>query len=371
MTILGENPCLKNESLCNKPPSPIEQFGWGFLSKNLTRKLRMQEQKKLRMFDEQVSLKPDNYPWATDYITAMWNSHWTPNSFSFESDLLDMQTKLGSKDKEVIVKALSAIGQVEIAVKKFWQVLGQNLPHPSINDLGIVMANVEVIHNRAYVRLLEKLGMDEIFEDNLKLPVVAGRVNYLRKHSHRYYSDSKKQYIYSIILFTIFVENVSLFSQFLSVCWFAKNRNAIKDVDNQIAYSAKEELTHFLAGTKIINTLREEYPELFDADLEEKIIHESHEAFKAECKIIDWMIGDFNEDGLNQSVVKTYIKNRINDSLKGIGYKAIFDDINKEELAKTEWFDMKVLGNNMKDFFHGHPTEYSKGVQVDGDSLFD
>ena len=106
----------------------------------------------------------------------------------------------------------SAIGQIEVAVKTFWAKLGENLPHPSLADLGYVMANVEVIHNNAYERLLQILGLEEVFEENLKLEWIQGRVNYLRKYTHKFYKNSQKQYLYALILFTLFVENVSLFS---------------------------------------------------------------------------------------------------------------------------------------------------------------
>ena len=73
------------------------------------------------------------------------------------------------------------------------------------------MANTEVIHNNAYERLLDILGLEEVFEENLKLEWIQGRVNYLRKYTHRFYKNSQKQYLYALILFTLFVENVSLF----------------------------------------------------------------------------------------------------------------------------------------------------------------
>jgi ribonucleoside-diphosphate reductase beta chain len=111
---------------------------------------------------------------------------------------------------------LSAIGQIEISVKKFWTKLGDNLPHPAVSDLGITMGNIEVIHNNAYEKLLDVLQLQDIFEENLKLDIIQGRVKYLRKYLDKHYKDSRKQYIYSLILFTLYVENVSLFSQFYS-----------------------------------------------------------------------------------------------------------------------------------------------------------
>ncbi len=132
------------------------------------------------IFEEQISRKPDHYSWTQDFIEAMHNGFWTDKEFSFQSDKQDFIISLSNQEKEIITRALATIGQLEISVKKFWAKIGDNLPHPSINDMGYVMANTEVIHGDAYERLLEVLGIDDAFDNILELDIIKGRVNYLR-----------------------------------------------------------------------------------------------------------------------------------------------------------------------------------------------
>jgi ribonucleoside-diphosphate reductase beta chain len=322
------------------------------------------------IFEEQISRKPNKYPWTEQFIEAMHNGFWTDKEFSFKSDVQQFKVNLTEQEKEILVRTLSAIGQIEVAVKSFWAKLGDNLPHPSLQDLGYVMANTEVIHNNAYERLLNALDIEDIFEENLKLEWIQGRVKYLRKYTHRFYKDSKKQYLYALILFTLFVENVSLFSQFYIINHFARFKNVMKDTDQQVKYTRNEENIHALVGIKIINTIREEYPELFDEDLESRIAHEAEQAFESESKIVDWMINGIEEKSLSAPILKEFIKNRINESLTQIGFKKVFK-IDEDVLSLTTWFDEELLGNNMTDFFHSRPTEYSKKNQSFGeDDLF-
>ena len=322
------------------------------------------------IFEEQLSRKPNHYPWTEEFIEAMHNGFWTDKEFSFTSDVQDFNVSLTENEREMIIRTLSAIGQIEVAVKKFWAKLGDNLPHPSLTDLGYVMANVEVIHNNAYERLLKILGLEEVFEENLKLDFIEGRVNYLRKYTHRFYKDSKKQYVYALILFTLFVENVSLFSQFYIINWFNRYKNVLKDTGQQVKYTRNEENLHALAGIKIINTIREEHPELFDEELEERIIQESQAAFEAESNLVDWMVNGYEEKGLNAPLLKEFIKNRINESLEQIGFREAFP-VDKKLLVDTIWFEEELLGNNATDFFHSRPVEYSKNSQTfDADDLF-
>jgi len=322
------------------------------------------------IFEEQISRKPNLYPWVDSYIESMHNGFWTDKEFSFKSDIQQFKVNLSDQEREIIIRTLSAIGQIEVAVKTFWAKLGENLPHPSLQDLGYVMANVEVIHNNAYERLISVLGLEDIFEENLKLEWIQGRVKYLRKYTHRFYKDSKKQYLYALILFTLFVENVSLFSQFYVINWFARFKNVLKDTDQQVKYTRNEENIHALVGIKLINTIRQEYPELFDDELEEKINKEAVQAFESESKIVDWMVNGIKEEGLNSDILKEFIKNRINESLLQIGFKKAFD-VDMELIKKTKWFEEELLGNNMTDFFHSRPVEYSKKNQsFDEDDLF-
>jgi ribonucleoside-diphosphate reductase beta chain len=314
------------------------------------------------IFDEQISRKPNRYPWTEDFIESMHNGFWTDKEFSFKSDVQQFKVNLTEQEREIIIRTLSAIGQIEVAVKTFWAKLGENLPHPALQDLGYVMANTEVIHNNAYERLLTVLELEDVFEENLKLEWIQGRVKYLKKYTHRYYKDSRKQYLYAIILFTLFVENVSLMSQFYIINWFARNKNVLKDTDQQVKYTRNEENIHALVGMKIINTIREEYPELFDKELEERILSEAIEAYNSEAKIVDWMVNGVKEEGLTAAHLKEFIKDRINESLRGVNFPAAFDT-DPKLLKETQWFNEELLGNNMTDFFHSRPVEYSKKSQ--------
>jgi len=322
------------------------------------------------IFNEQISRKPDNYPWTQEFIEAMHNGFWTHREFNFQSDIQDFLVNLTEQEQQIVIRALSTIGQLEISVKKFWAKLGENLPHPSLNDLGYTMAHVEVIHGDAYERLLEVLGIDDNFEKILELDIIQNRVNYLRKHLETFSKNRQQQFVYSLILFTLFVENIALFSQFYTISFFGRFKNMLKDTNKQVEYTSREENLHAMIGIKIINTIREEYPELFDDKLKDKILFESEEAVRYECEIIDWIINGYGHEYLNSDLLKEFIKNRLNESLQQIGYDQIFD-VDQSLLSQTVWFDEQVLGNNMTDFFHSRPVEYAKKALVfDAEALF-
>lgn len=322
------------------------------------------------LFEEQISRKPNLYPWTKDFIDAIWKGFWTPDEFNFRSDYSQFKNELTPEEQKIVVRTLSAIGQIEIAVKTFWADLGKNLPHPSIRDLGFAMSNSEVIHNMAYEKLLDVLNLTHVFEENLKEPVVIGRVNYLKKYLNKIYKDDRKQYIYSIILFTLFVENVSLFSQFYIILHFNRNRAILKDCAQQVQYTRNEEMLHAQIGIKLINTLKNEYPELFDEELKSKVYEEIHDAIEAESNVIDWIIGDYSVEGLNAEILKAFIKKRMKESMEQISFNNSEIHYDENLIEKTFWFDESLLGSTMTDFFQKRPVEYEKGKNVFVEELF-
>jgi ribonucleoside-diphosphate reductase beta chain len=83
------------------------------------------------------------------------------------------------------------------------------------------------------------------------------------------------------------------------------------------------------------------------------------------------MINGINEPGLNAETLKEFIKNRINTSLEQIGFKPVFE-VDNDILEAAMWFEEELHGNNMTDFFHSRPVEYSKKSQsFDENDLFD
>jgi len=322
------------------------------------------------LFEEQIARKPDLYPWTKQFIEAIWKGFWTPEEFNFRSDYSQFKTDLTEAEQQIVVKTMSAIGQIEIAVKSFWADVGKHLPHPSIKDLGYAMANSEVIHNMAYEKILDVLHMTHVFEENLNEEVIKGRVDYLRKYNNKVYEDDKKQYIYSIILFTLFVENVSLFSQFYIIMHMNRNKAVMKDCAQQVQYTRNEEMLHAQVGIKLIQTLRDEYPEYFDQELQERIEQECIDSLKAESKVIDWIMGDYTVKGLDANILKSFIAYRMAESIDQIGFDSSEIKFDQELVDETFWFEEELLGANMTDFFQKRPVEYAKGQGITADDLF-
>lgn len=328
------------------------------------------ELRKCDIFKKRTNLKPYEYPELYEYVSAIRHSYWIHTEFNYTSDIQDFKVNVNEKERNAIKNAMLAIAQIEVAVKTFWGNIYSKMPKPEIGAVGFTFAESEVRHMDAYAHLLEILGLNEEFKKIKEIPPLIDRVRYLEKAIKNSRSDDNKEYAQSILLFSLFIEHVSLFSQFLIIMSFNKYRNIFKGISNAVEATSKEEQIHGLFGIDVINIIKSEHPEWFDKEYEDTIIESCKEAFESEKKVVDWILEMGEIDFMPKNLVLEFIKNRFNNSLASIGIARIFD-IDKGLLEKTDWFDDEVIATKHGDFFVKRSINYNKRNQsVTGDDLF-
>ncbi|MBM1106402.1 ribonucleotide-diphosphate reductase subunit beta [Aurantibacter crassamenti] len=328
------------------------------------------QKRKSNIFEKRINLKPYEYPELYEYVPAIRHSYWIHSEFNFTSDIQDFKTRLNETERSAIKNTMLAISQIEVAVKSFWGDIYHKMPKPEIGSVGATFAESEVRHADAYSHLLEILGLNAEFKKLKKKPVIMKRVQYLETALKNAKSEDNKEYSESILLFSVFIEHVSLFSQFLIIMAFNKHKNMLKGISNVVEATSKEEQIHGDFGIDIIKIIKDENPEWFDAEYESTIQQMCKEAFTAESSIVDWIFEDGELDFLPKAVVNEFIKNRFNSSLESIGIEKVFE-VDETLLAQTEWFDDEIIGTKHGDFFVKRSINYSKRTQsITSDDLF-
>ncbi|OWW24659.1 ribonucleotide reductase [Zobellia sp. OII3] len=328
------------------------------------------QKRKLNIFEKRINLKPYEYPQLYEYVPAIRHSYWIHTEFNFTSDIQDFKTRLTETERSAIKNTMLAISQIEVAVKSFWGDIYHKMPKPEIGSVGATFAESEVRHADAYSHLLEILGLNPEFKNLKKKPVIMKRVQYLETALKNAKSDDNKEYAESILLFSLFIEHVSLFSQFLIIMAFNKHKNMLKGISNVVEATSKEEQIHGDFGIDIIKIIKDENPDWFNEDYNIMIQQMCREAFTAESQIVDWIFEKGELDFLPKDVVNEFIKNRFNNSLTSIGIDPIFD-VDEKLLAETEWFDDEIIGTKHGDFFVKRSINYSKRTQsITSEDLF-
>jgi len=325
---------------------------------------------KQSIFNKRVNILPYDYPSLLKYKDAIRHSYWIDTEYNFTTDINDFKVVIGDNERQVIKRTMLSIAQIEVSVKTFWADLYKRMPITEIGDVGMTFAESEVRHKDAYARLIRILGLEDEFKHVVEIPAIKDRIKYLTKYLDGTRSRDNKMYTKSVLLFSLFIEHVSLFSQFLIMMSFNKELNVFKGISNVVEATSKEEDIHGNFGVELINIIKSENPEWFDEDFENLINSACKKAFDAECKILDWIFESGELDFLPKETIKHFIMNRFNNSLNKIGMGDVFEvDIN--QLEKTLWFEVEINSTKEGDFFYKKQIDYSKKQKaITEDDLF-
>lgn len=328
------------------------------------------ELRKKDIFTKRLHLKPYEYPELYEYVNAIRHSYWIHTEFNFTSDIQDFKVNVTENEKNTIKNTMLAIAQVEVAVKTFWGDLHKRIPKPEIGAVGATFAESEVRHTDAYAHLLEILGLNSDFKNIKEIPALMNRLEYLEKSLKNSRSEDNREYTQAILLFSLFIEHVSLFSQFLIIMSFNKHKNLFKGISNAVEATSKEEQIHGLFGIELINIIKEEHPEWFDKAFEEEVTKLCHEAFEAEKLVVDWIFEKGELDFMPKVVVLEFIKQRFNNSLQSIGINKIFE-IDETFIKDSDWFYDEVIATKHGDFFNKKSINYNKkNKSITSEDLF-
>ena len=324
----------------------------------------------MNIFEPRATFKPFEYPEVVKFKEAINHSYWLYSEWAFISDIQDFKVKLDDIEREILKRAMLAISQIEVSVKRFWTKLGEKLPKSEFEQVGVTFGESEVRHADAYSHLLEVLGLNDEFAQLLQVPQIQNRIDYLSKYLKGAATNNNESFTLALTLFSIFIENVSLFSQFLIIKSFNKYKNILKDIDNVVQSTQQEENLHALFGVYIIKKIQEEFPEWFNEEFYNKLKRACKKAYEAELGILDWIFEQGELSFLSKEVVVEFIKDRFNNSIEMIGGERVFE-VDEELLKEVDWFNDEILAETSVDFFHKKSVAYNKKSKpVKAEDLF-
>lgn len=273
------------------------------------------------------------------------------------SDIHDWKVVLDQNEKQVVGQILKGFTQSEVFIQEYWsQMVAKWFKKPEIQMMSAAFASFESIHAVSYAYLNQSLGLED-FSAFLTDPSAKAKIERLITTKGK----SKEEIARSLAIFSGFNEGVNLFSSFAVLLNFSRF-NKLKGIGQIIAFSIKDESLHSTAGCWLFRTLITEYPEIWTDDLKKEIYDAARTTIQLEDEFIDTAFAGGPVEGLTPSDLKAFIRYRANTKLSDLGLKANWRNVDKDALARMEWFDAMSAGVNHTDFFAQRVTDYSKGT---------
>lgn len=108
----------------------------------------------MSIYKKRKNYKPFEYPRVKEFTDAMSSSYWVESEVDFGASIQDYHT-MDEVKREIFIRAILTIAQVEVEVKAFWGDLYRHFPKPEFNNLGATFAESECYDSETEVLTAE------------------------------------------------------------------------------------------------------------------------------------------------------------------------------------------------------------------------
>lgn len=316
--------------------------------------------------DGLMQASPLKHPWAYDIFKKMQQNNWVAEEISFQKDKEQWESgELTEQEKTCFMRALAFASNLDgLLVNSLSEVIKPHITSPEIVLAIARQVYEECLHVDSYSCMIEAVGLNP--EDVYGL---------YRKDSNLYYKNKRvfesmykirregfstkstaeaKEFLEACTTNLIF-EGVFFFSAFLIFYNFGKN-NKMPGSKEMIQFINRDEDCHVALFVNIINTIKEEQPELWTEAVKAKFIENITDAVDME---IDWgksCVGD-GILGITPDLLTQYLQFIGDLRLDAIGLPKQYNVENP-----FPWIDTFTQGNMIEtNFFEGKVREYQSG----------
>ena len=319
-------------------------------------------------------LVPFKYQWAWQKYLDGCANHWMPQEINMTEDIRLWNSADGlSEDERTIVKrSLGFFSTADsLVANNLVLAVYRLITNPECRQYLLRQAFEEAIHTHAYQYCIESLRMDEgeIFNMYHEVPSVARKASWALKYT-RAISDpnfntgtreTDAELLRNLIAYYCVMEGMFFYCGFTQILSMGQ-RNKMTGTSEQFQYILRDESMHVNFGIDVINQIKVENPELWNADMQTCASDMIVEGTTLEIEYArDTMPRGVL--GMNANIMEQYLKFIANRRLAQIGLEERFPGARNPFPWMSEIMDLK----KEKNFFETRVLEYQTGGALNWD----
>ena len=298
----------------------------------------------------------EEYKEPVEFANQQLKIFWLPDEVKVEKDIQDVLVNFTKAEKHGVISTLKLFSLYEThAGDEYWGGRFKKMfDGAEFHRMASVFAMFELaVHAPFYNKINQLLHIDTpefylSYQDN---EILKSRI----EHIGSIINDEDD--LVSLAMFSM-VEGVVLYSSFAFLKHFqSQGKNKLMNLIRGINFSLRDENLHAMAGAwcfkhKAKNATKAEL------DLvEEKIRIGAQKLYEHEIEIIKMIFEEGPIDGVTEKQLIHFVESRINECLKQLGFKKMFD-VKYNPIA--EWFYKAINDYSFNDFFSGMGNQYHR-----------
>lgn len=308
-------------------------------------------------------LMPLKYKWAWEHYLNGCANHWMPTEVPMGKDIeLWKSSQLSADERVVILRNLGFFSTAESLVgNNIVLAIFKHVTNPEVRQYLLRQAFEEAIHTHTFHYIVESLSLDqgEIFNMYNEINTIHAKDQFEMKLTEDILqpgfttatTEGARKFLENLIGYYIIMEGIFFYSGFVMILSFHR-QNKMTGIGEQFQYILRDETIHLNFGIDLINSIKEENPELWTAEFQAHIVSLIKEAVELEIQ--------YAQDclprgilGLTAPMFREYVQYIADRRLERIGLAAIYKSKNP-----FPWMSETIDLQKEKNFFETRVTEY-------------
>jgi ribonucleoside-diphosphate reductase beta chain len=316
-----------------------------------------------------LTLRPMRYPQFYDRFRDAIRNTWTVEEVDLHSDLPDLG-RLSPAERHLVSRlvAFFATGDTIVANNLVLN-LYQHVNSPEGRLYLSRQLFEEAVHVQFYLTLLDTYVPDagersQAFAAVANIGSIARKAEFCFKwidSIHRLRelrtAADRRSFLLNLICFAACIEGLFFYGAFAYV-YFLRSRGLLNGLASGTNWVFRDESMHMAFAFDVVDTVRAEEPELFDAALAGQIQDMVAEAVECEAQFAADLLGQ-GVAGLSLADMRAYLEHVADRRLTRLGLEPRYGSANP--LAFMELQDVQELSN----FFERRVSAYQVGVTGD------
>jgi ribonucleoside-diphosphate reductase beta chain len=314
-------------------------------------------------------LMPLKYKWAWEHYLNGCNNNWLPSEVPMAKDIeLWKSDKLSQDERLVIMRNLGFFSTAESLVgNNIVLAIFKHVTNPECRQYLLRQAFEEAVHTHTFHYIVESLSLNqgEIFNMYREIPTITRKDDFEMKLTEKICDpdfstvtfEGAQDFLKNLIGYYVIMEGIFFYSGFVMILSFHR-QNKMTGIGEQFQYILRDETIHLNFGIDLINSIKEENPELWTADFQNQILELIREAVELEysyaCDCLPRGIL-----GLSAPMFREYVQYIADRRLERIGLKSQYGSKNP-----FPWMSETIDLGKEKNFFETRVTEYQTAAAL-------
>lgn len=321
-----------------------------------------------------LSLRPMKYPIFYDMYRNAIKNTWTVDEVDFSTDVIDLNQKMSPSERHLISRLVAFFATGDSIVSNN---LVLNLyKHINSPEARLYMSRQlyeEALHVQFYLTLLDTYIADhaeraKAFSAIDNIPSIKQKADFGFKWMDSIYKvdtldtkEDRRNFLMNLVTYACAIEGLFFFAAFAYV-YYLRSKGLLNGLATGTNWVFRDESAHITYALEVIKVVRQEEPDLWDANMDNRVTEMLADAIDCEMGFAMDLLKD-GVAGLSQNDMRTYLQFVADQRMQALGVAPKYGTRNPFDFMELQ--DAQELAN----FFERRVSAYQ--IAVGGEVNFE